>query len=91
MPELGVGDVQHGHCIGAQLTHLRSAQSPTRTWLWPTRLCNHNSCLDPQVQEPEEEDAVYLRRQQAAVDEINKRGLVLFHASIQVRMGACRV
>ena len=38
-----------------------------------------------QVQEPEEEDAVYLRRQQAAVDEINKRGLTLFHASVQVR------
>jgi hypothetical protein len=35
------------------------------------------------VQEPEEEDAVYLRRQQAAVDEINKRGLTLFHASVQ--------
>jgi hypothetical protein len=45
-------------------------------------------CLPPpalQVQEPEEEDAVYLRRQQAAVDEINKRGLTLFHASVQVR------
>jgi hypothetical protein len=41
-----------------------------------------------QVQEPEEEDAVYLRRQQAAVDEINKRGLTLFHASVQARLTA---
>ena len=36
-----------------------------------------------QVQEPEEEDAKYLARQQVAVDEINKRGLVLFHATVQ--------
>lgn len=36
------------------------------------------------MQEPEEEDAVYLKRQQQAVDEINKRGLVLAHALIQV-------
>ena len=43
-----------------------------------------------QVQEPEEEDAVYLRRQQAAVDEINKRGLTLFHASVQVRFTAAQ-
>jgi hypothetical protein len=40
------------------------------------------------VQEPEEEDAVYLKRQQAAVDEINKRGLVLAHALIQALLAA---
>ena len=45
-------------------------------------------CL--QVHEPEEEDAVYLRRQQAAVDEINKRALTLFHASVQVRFTAAQ-
>lgn len=31
---------------------------------------------------------MYLRRQQAAVNEINKRGLTLFHASVQVRPGS---
>mmetsp|Transcript_19244 Transcript_19244/g.58089 ORF Transcript_19244/g.58089 Transcript_19244/m.58089 type:complete len:262 (-) Transcript_19244:773-1558(-) len=35
------------------------------------------------VQEQGEDDGKYMARQQAAVDEINKRGLVLFHASIQ--------
>lgn len=35
------------------------------------------------VQEPDEDDSKYLARQRAAVDEINKRGLVLGHACVQ--------
>lgn len=36
------------------------------------------------MQEQGEDDSKYVARQQAAVDEINKRGLVLFHATVQV-------
>ena len=41
-----------------------------------------------QVPEDGESDSKYLARQQAAVDAINKRGLALVHACIQVRMAA---